>query len=378
MSTALRRAGEDDQHPWASKSEMNMQNVQAAVISATLAALCAIAGCSDDDDDSGGAGATGGVAGKTTGGFSGAHAGTTQGGTTSQGGTASQGGSLSLAGTAPIANAAGAGGDAAGAAGGGSPSAGESAGGAGGVGGGGGEGGALPANLTVDAAAKTLLATDGALVTTLYFFGRDVPASPTTNAVSACTDACTETWPVFYEPSVVVGPGLSDADFSELVRPDGLHQTTFKGWPLYAYSGDATPGARTGDGLNQLWHAVEQPFYSLVVMRGEVAGEDSGLYVADGAGHTIYRFLGDEAGTANADPVSTCTTSGCRKAWPVVTPTLVKPVSSIDGALDTFIRPDTGEVQLAYRGLPTYYFAQDLLPGDLKGVGKPSWTLLVP
>jgi predicted lipoprotein with Yx(FWY)xxD motif len=357
---------------------MNMQNVQAAIISATLVALCAMAGCSDDDDDAGGAGATGGTAGRATGGSSGAHAGTTPGGTKSQGGSVSLGGSASTA--------AGAGGDAAGAAAGaaagGSSSAGESAGAAGGageaVGGAGGEGGAPPANLTVDAAAKTLLATDGALVTTLYFFGRDVPASSTTSAVSACIDACTETWPVFYEPSVVVGAGLSDADFSELVRPDGLHQTTFKGWPLYSYSGDATPGARSGDGLNQLWHAVEQPFYSLVVMRGEIEGEDSGLYVADGAGHTLYRLLGDEVGTANADPVSTCTTSGCRKAWPVVTPSLVKPVSSLDGALDTFIRPDTAEVQLAYRGLPAYYFVQDLLPGDLKGVGKPSWALLVP
>lgn len=355
-----------------------MQNVQTAVISATLVAFCALAGCSGDDEESSGAGANGGVAGRTTGGSSGAHAGTTQGGS-SRGGMASQGGNVSLGGTPPI-GAAGVGGEEAGAGDGGS--SGESVGGVGGAGGAaggaGGEAGAAPANLTVDAAAKTLLATDGALVTTLYFFGRDVPSSPTTSAVSACTDACTETWPVFYEPSVVVGPGLSDADFSELVRPDGLHQTTFKGWPLYSYSGDDTPGARTGDGMNQLWHAVEQPFYSLVVMRGQVEGEDSGLYVADGAGHTLYRLLGDEPGTASTDPVSTCTTSGCRKAWPVATPKLVKPVSSIDGALRTFIRPDTAEVQLAYKGVPTYYFAQDLLPGDLKGVGKPSWAPVVP
>lgn len=102
------------------------------------------------------------------------------------------------------------------------------------------------------------------------------------------------------------------------------------------------------------------------------------LALADAGGHSIYRFIGDEAGTPATDPVSTCTTNGCRQAWPVVALTSVKAVSSMTGDFAVFIRPDTSEIQLAYRGLPLYYFAQDLAPGDLKGVGKPSWLLAAP
>ena len=333
----------------------------AALTCISLATVCAVAGCDGDDDIA--TNASSGSAGRTTGGSSGAaHA----------GGIGAGGGSAAHAGSS--ANPGGAGGDVSTAAGaGGFDAAGQTA-----VGGAAGAGGAEPANLTVDAAAQTLLDTSGDVPTTLYFFGRDIPASSATSAVSACAGACNDDWPVFHQATIVAGPGLKTEDFAELVRPDGKHQTTFKGWPLYSHSADTAPGQRSGDGLGKLWHAVEQPFYSLVVMQGQLAGADTGLYLADAAGHTIYRFLDDQAGSAASDPVSGCTTNGCRKAWPVVAPTLVKSVSSIGGAFKAFIRPDSGEVQLAYAGLPIYYYAPDTAPGDLKGVGKPSWLLAAP
>jgi predicted lipoprotein with Yx(FWY)xxD motif len=336
----------------------------------TLAAFALTQGCSDDESDD--PAATGGGGRATAG--SAAQAGTKSG----TSGTPS-GGSGTSAGTSGSGGAAGAGGE---------PMAGSDAGGEGPSGGGeggapgaaglGGAGGAMPANLEIDETTRALVSTSGS-AKTLYFFGRDFPAGPASDAVSACGEGCIDTWPVFYEANIAAGDGLASDDFGELVRTDGTHQSTYKGWPLYSYSGDAEPAARSGDGIDQLWHAVEEPFYTLLTMRGSgLDDQDTGLYLADGSGRTIYLFVGDEAGTPESDPVSTCTTQGCRKAWPVVAPPLIKPVSSITGAFDVFIRPDTGAVQLAYEGLPIYYFAQDLLPGDTNGTEKPSWILATP
>jgi predicted lipoprotein with Yx(FWY)xxD motif len=335
----------------------------------TLAAFALTQGCSDDEDSDSG---TAGSGGRATAGSA------TQAGTKSGTSGNPSGGSSALAGNSGSGGAAGAGA-------GGEPMAGSdaggegpSSGGEGGAPGAAGAGGAPPANVELDETTQALLSTSGS-AKTLYFFGRDFPAGPASDAVSACAEACVDTWPVFYEASIAAGDGLANDDFGELVRTDGTHQSTYKGWPLYSYSGDAEPAARSGDGIDQLWHAVEEPFYTLVMMRGSgLDDQDTGLYLADGSGQTIYHFVGDEPGTPESDPVSTCTTQGCRKAWPVVAPSLIKPVVSIEGAFDVFIRPDTGAVQLAYDGLPIYYFAQDLLPGDTNGTEKPSWILATP
>lgn len=213
---------------------------------------------------------------------------------------------------------------------------------------------------------------------TLYFHGRDFPsffeAAP---AVSRCSEPCSVTWPPFHVDDVVAGEGLDGAAFGELEREDGTLQVTYRGWPLYAHAADSSPGDHVGEGVDQLWHAAREPFPTLILMRQDTP-QDSGLYLADGSGRTLYRLLGDQAGTASADPVSTCTTKGCRRAWPTFAPSPVKPVSSLTKGLAVFIRPDDGQLQVAYDGLPLYYFVDDVLPGDLLGVGRPSWVLATP
>lgn len=343
----------------------------------TLGAVLVGVGCGDDDDV--GTAPTGGAAGAASGG-----AASNQAGKSGSAGTPSVAGSSAVAGMHSVGGAPSGGAPMAGAAGhddttggvGGDGSSGEA--GETGAAGAAGAGGAPEANIAVDPTAKTLLSLSGSGAKALYFFGRDVPASTGSDATSACVDACLDTWPAFHESDPVLAAGLSSEDFSELVRPGGARQTTFKGWPLYLYAGDSQVGDRTGDGVDKLWHAVEQPFYSLILMRGTLDNVDSGLYLADARGHTIYRFIGDQAGTGSTDPVSTCTTQGCRNAWPVVAPSVVKPVSSLTGSFDAFIRPDTHAVQVAYAGLPIYTFAQDLLPGDKKGTEKANWVLATP
>ena len=72
------------------------------------------------------------------------------------------------------------------------------------------------------------------------------------NYNSACTDAaCTSIWPPFYAQSINVPANLNLADF-RTISVNGYkqyQQTTYKGWPLYYYSGDTTPGQINGQGL---------------------------------------------------------------------------------------------------------------------------------
>ncbi len=93
---------------------------------------------------------------------------------------------------------------------------------------------------------------DGILVTsygsTLYIYDKDQADS----GKSECLDACAEKWPPLYVDSAAV---LS-RDFSRIVRPNGHSQLTFKGKPLYLWSGDRQTGDRAGDGLNNVWHVV--------------------------------------------------------------------------------------------------------------------------
>lgn len=82
------------------------------------------------------------------------------------------------------------------------------------------------------------------------------------NYNSVCTDAaCTGIWPPFYAQSINVPANLNLANF-RTISVNGYkqyQQTTYKGWPLYYYSGDATPGQIKGQGLKDsygTWSAV--------------------------------------------------------------------------------------------------------------------------
>ena len=75
---------------------------------------------------------------------------------------------------------------------------------------------------------------------TLYTFDKDAPGK------SNCSGGCLAAWPAFIAKPEALAKG-------EFGLVDGTRQWTMNGKPLYYYVGDAKPGDRTGDGVNNAW-----------------------------------------------------------------------------------------------------------------------------
>ena len=86
---------------------------------------------------------------------------------------------------------------------------------------------------------------------TLYTFKKDTPGK------SACEGDCLVKWPIYYVDSVTVKSGLDAKNFGTITRADGQKQTTYKGMPLYFFSGDKKPGDTNGQGLKDAWYVVK-------------------------------------------------------------------------------------------------------------------------
>jgi len=86
---------------------------------------------------------------------------------------------------------------------------------------------------------------------TLYTFTKD------TAGTSACTGPCESKWPPFQQKGVSPGPGLDPKSFGSIDRPGGGQQTTYRGMPLYRYSGDKAPGDTKGQGIGNAWYVAK-------------------------------------------------------------------------------------------------------------------------
>jgi predicted lipoprotein with Yx(FWY)xxD motif len=78
-----------------------------------------------------------------------------------------------------------------------------------------------------------------------------------TNGRFGCTGACLSIWPPLIAPAKTTP--LGPVKLGTVMRPDGRTQATFKGRPLYIYSGDAKPGDANGEGIRAdggIWHAA--------------------------------------------------------------------------------------------------------------------------
>ena len=84
---------------------------------------------------------------------------------------------------------------------------------------------------------------------TLYTFDKDTAGS----GKSVCNGTCATNWPPMYAAPGAKGGG----DWSVITRDDGKPQWAWKGKPLYFWSKDQKAGDRTGDGLNNVWHAAQ-------------------------------------------------------------------------------------------------------------------------
>jgi predicted lipoprotein with Yx(FWY)xxD motif len=70
-----------------------------------------------------------------------------------------------------------------------------------------------------------------------------------TNGKSACSGACAAAWPpVLVSGSATAGTGATAGDLGTTTRSDGSKQVTYKGHPLYYFSGDPSAGTTTGQG----------------------------------------------------------------------------------------------------------------------------------
>lgn len=84
---------------------------------------------------------------------------------------------------------------------------------------------------------------------------------------------------------------------------------------------------------------------------------------------TLYIFTKDAAGSGKSVCNGVCATN-----WP---PLLVEGSSAISGDY-TVITRDDGKKQLAYKGLPLYFYAKDVKPGDKTGDGRAegAWRII--
>jgi predicted lipoprotein with Yx(FWY)xxD motif len=95
-----------------------------------------------------------------------------------------------------------------------------------------------------------------------------------------------------------------------------------------------------------------------------VSASTAGYFVGPN-GMTLYVFDKDTAGKSNCS-------GQCLANWPplpVATASAITVGNGLDAAAFTAITRDDGSMQVAYNGLPLYFFAADSAPGDTKGDG---------
>ena len=211
----------------------------------------------------------------------------------------------------------------------------------------------------------------------LYFFSLDA------NGNSSCTvgSGCLALWPVAYVANPTIGAGLSASDFSSITRSDGAKQTTYKGWPLYTYSGDVHAGDVFGDGIAGIWF-VAKPDYTVMLAVTQLSGFDGvkydstykaatggTMYMTTDRGVTLYSFTVDKSGKNNY----TLSDFSNDDFWPIVQISSVQNVpSGLDksafSSITVFTKP-----QMTFKGWPVYRFGPDSLGrGNTKGISVPT------
>ncbi len=80
---------------------------------------------------------------------------------------------------------------------------------------------------------------------------------------SVCTGGCASLWPPLTVPAGTAaatgGAGVPSSDLGIITRADGTHQITYKGMPLYTYTGDTKAGEASGQGVGGTWFVVTNP-----------------------------------------------------------------------------------------------------------------------
>lgn len=83
---------------------------------------------------------------------------------------------------------------------------------------------------------------------TLYTFDKDQ------GGMSACYDACATKWPPYLGKD---GETMSEG-WTLVDRTDGTKQWAYDGKPVYFFAGDKAKGDAMGDGMNGVWHVINE------------------------------------------------------------------------------------------------------------------------
>ncbi len=80
--------------------------------------------------------------------------------------------------------------------------------------------------------------------------------SAESNGRFVCSGTCLSVWRPLLVPAAVKPTG--PVKLGTIERPDGRTQVTFKGRPLYSFSGDTKAGDASGEGIKDVgtWHAA--------------------------------------------------------------------------------------------------------------------------
>jgi predicted lipoprotein with Yx(FWY)xxD motif len=211
---------------------------------------------------------------------------------------------------------------------------------------------------------------------TLYLWTVDTSANS-----SNCYGPCVEFWPLFTADEPLTLPDGVDGELALMDRTDGTTQVTYNGIPLYYFAADTKPGDVNGQWVGDAWFVVApgEQFGAAAAMVQQtlatpvdggntllIAHDDTlGDYFTDADGRTVYLFTKDSAIYTSA-----CT-GDCLANWPPVPSTAGGRLSLPDGGLGELatMNGNDGNPQLAYNGIPLYYFAGDTEAGQTNGQG---------
>jgi predicted lipoprotein with Yx(FWY)xxD motif len=202
---------------------------------------------------------------------------------------------------------------------------------------------------------------------TLYRFDKDTAEPPKSN----CDGDCAKKWPPVPADDATAGEGIDKSLLGSVTRSDGTKQLTVGGWPAYRFAKDAQAGDTNGQGVGGTWYALApdgKKAQSAADLPGLSTRKDPklGEIVVDKNGHTVYRFMKDEAWPK---PISNCT-GACLEKWPAVAPVEFGDTKGIQqkGYMN-FARQDGKGRQQTINCWPIYTFSGDKAPGDTNGQG---------
>ncbi len=224
---------------------------------------------------------------------------------------------------------------------------------------------------------------------TLYVYEKDAAG------VSNCSGQCLVNWPALVASgTLTAGSGVTGA-LGSFTRSDGTMQVTYNNMPLYYFIGDKQPGDTVGQGKGGVWFVApvsgtppmmpsatpaggtsqQMPATPAAMAATVMLGNDPklGSFLVDSKGMTLYLYTKDTPGVSNCS-------GACLKAWPPLglpaTGSLVAG-PGVTGTLGTLTRSD-GTLQVTYNGMPLYYWAKDMKPGDVTGQGVGGVWYVVP